>query len=116
MDRLLLLVMELKVIIIWLVNHDATLVRLELEVADTVKVHVHEDVREHALNEIGPNITAVVILTAQSFTDVPNEVAEINGSQFLFQTDWRWCVCIIICPRLNLIAEFLQFPVIIDKW
>ena len=71
--------MEMKVIIIWFVNHNVTLVRLELEVADAVKVHVHEDVGEHALNEIGPDIAAVVILAAQSFSDVPNEVPQING-------------------------------------
>jgi hypothetical protein len=96
--------MEMKVIIIWFVNHNVTLVRLELEVADAVKVHVHEDVGEHALNEIGPDIAAVVILVAQSFCNVPNEVAQINSGQFLFQTDWRWSVCIIIRPLLYLVA------------
>ena len=107
--------MEMKVIIIWFVNHNVTLVRLELEVADAVKVHVHEDVGEHALNEIGPDIAAVVILAAQSFSDVPNEVPQINGGQFLLQTDRCWCVSIITSPFLNLIAEFLQFTIIINK-
>ena len=68
-------VMEMKVIIVWFVYHDVSFVGLKLEVANAVKVHVHEDVGEHTLNEIGPDIAAVVILAAQSFTDVPNEVA-----------------------------------------
>ena len=107
--------MEVPVILVWFIYHDVSFVGLKLEVADAVKVHVHEDVGEHALNEIGPDIAAVVILAAQSFSDVPNEVPQINGGQFLLQTDRCWCVCIITSPFLNLIAEFLQFTIIINK-
>ena len=74
MDSLLLLVMEMKVIIIWFVNHNVTLVRLELEVADAILLDVSHYIREHTLDEVGTDTSRIVFLAAQSLGYIPNKV------------------------------------------
>ena len=63
------------VIFIRFVYHDATLVRLELEVADAVLLDVLHHIGKHRLDEVCPCITIVAVPGTQSFTDIPNKVS-----------------------------------------
>ena len=78
------------VIFIRLVYHDATLVRLELEVADAVLLDVLHHIGKHRLDEVCTCITVIAVLGTQAFTDIPNKVAEIEGGKSLFQPDGNW--------------------------
>ena len=78
------------VIFIRLVYHDAPLVRLELEITDAILLDVLHHIGEHRLDEVCPCITIVAVLGTQTFTDIPNKVAEIEGGKSLFQPDGDW--------------------------
>ena len=60
------------VIFIRFVYHDATLVRLELEVADTVLLDVLHHIGEHRFDEVCPCITVIAVLGTQAFTYICN--------------------------------------------
>lgn len=78
------------VTLIRLVYHDATFVRLELEITDAILLDVLHHIGEHRLDEVCPCITIVAVLGTQTFTNIPNKVAEIEGGKSLFQPDGDW--------------------------
>ena len=82
--------METEVIFIWLVYHDTTFAGLELEVADAVLLDVLHHIGKHRFDEVCPCITILAVLGTQTFTDIPNKVAEIEGGKSLFQSDGDW--------------------------
>ena len=66
--------MEVIVTLVWLVYHDASCIRLKLEVADAVKFYVFHYVRKHTLNEDGAYFARVVFLAAQPLGYIPNKM------------------------------------------
>ena len=56
------------VIFIRLVYHDATLVRLELEVTDAVLLDVLHHIGKHRFDEVCPCIAIIAVLGAQTST------------------------------------------------
>ncbi len=79
--------MEMIVTLIRLVYHDATLVRLELEVADAVLLDVLHHIGKHRFDEVCTCITVIAVLGSQAFTDIPNKVSEVEGGKSLLQSD-----------------------------
>lgn len=71
--------MGMIVTLIRLVYHDATLVRLELEITDAILLDILHHIGKHRLDEVSPCITVVAILGTQAFTDIPNKVPEVEG-------------------------------------
>ena len=67
--------MEMIVTLIRLVYHDATLVRLELEITDTVLLDVLHHIGKHRLDEVCTCITVIAGLGTQTFTYIPNKVS-----------------------------------------
>ena len=102
------------VIFIRLVYHDAPLVRLELEVTDAILLDVLHHIRKHRLDEVCTYIAIVTILGTQTFTDIPNKVAEIEGGKSLFQPDRDWRIGIFFRPMPYFLAKVLQLFAVID--
>ena len=94
--------MEVPVILVWFIYHDVSFVGLKLEVADAVKVYVHEDVGEHALDKISTDLSTIIVFTAKSFTYVPYEVPQVCGGQFLLQLDGDR----LVHPSFSLICTY----------
>ncbi len=66
--------MEVIVTLVRLIYHDASCIRLKLEVADAVKFYVFHYVRKHTLNEDGAYFARVVFLAAQPLGYIPNKM------------------------------------------
>ena len=66
--------MEMIVTLIRLVYHDASCIRLKLEIADAVKFYVSHHVWKHPLDKDGAYFARVVFLAAQSFGYIPDKV------------------------------------------
>ena len=110
-----LFIVEMPVVFVRLIYQNTALVGLELEVPCTVLGHIHEYGRKHLHDEVGTGIAIIAVLGAQTLTYVPYEVTEVNSSQLLFKADRHSLVSKIFRPFLNLLTEFLQFLVVIDK-
>ena len=66
--------MEVIVTLVRLIYHDASCIRLELEVADAILLDVSHHVWKHPLDEDGAYFARVVFLAAQSFGYIPNKM------------------------------------------
>ena len=66
--------MEMIVTLVRLIYHDASCIRLKLEIAYAVKFYVSHHVWKHPLDEDGAYFARVVFFAAQSFGYIPDKV------------------------------------------
>ena len=70
--------MEMIVTLIRLVYHDASCIRLKLEIADAVKFYVLHHVGKHPFDKHGAYFARVVFLAAQPLGYVPDKVPQVE--------------------------------------